>query len=232
MGGECNTGGLFLDNNNNLFVGTVNGLIKFNPDLYRSNNFFPKTHITGISVFYRDTLFIENLKLKYNQNNIKFTFIGLSFSNPEKILYSYKLNGFDKLWSPPSPENTAKYSNLPPGKYQLLVKSCNDEKIWTPNPVEYSFEILKPFWKKWWFIFAITVFFTALIYAFVRQRILKIKQIEQFLIKFNDLIRKYWQILTLIDHFNKKLLNLTHQKSNLIKNQTIFALAQLFHPFI
>jgi len=179
MGGECNTGGLFLDNNNNLFVGTVNGLIKFNPDLYRSNNFFPKTHITGISVFYRDTLLIENLKLKHNQNNIKFTFIGLSFSNPEKILYSYKLNGFDKLWSPPSSENSAKYSNLPPGKYQLLVKSCNDEKIWTPNPVEYSFEILKPFWKKWWFILGVSLLFSAIVYVFVRQRISKIKLIER-----------------------------------------------------
>ena len=179
MGGECNTGGLFLDNNNNLFVGTVNGLIKFNPDLYRSNNFFPKTHITGISVFYRDTLLIENLKLKHNQNNIKFTFIGLSFSNPEKILYSYKLNGFDKLWSPPSPENSAKYSNLPPGKYQLLVKSCNDEKIWTPNPVEYSFEILKPFWKKWWFVLGVSLLFSAIVYVFVRQRISKIKLIER-----------------------------------------------------
>jgi ligand-binding sensor domain-containing protein len=179
MGGECNTGGLFLDGSNNLFVGTVNGLIRFNPDLYRSNNFFPKTHITGLSVFYRDTLLIKNLKLEHNQNNIKFTFIGLSFSNPEKILYSYKLKGFDKLWSPPSPENTAKYSNLSPGKYQLLVKSCNDEKIWTPKPVEYSFEILNPFWKTWWFILAVFLFLIILIYFFIRHRISKIKEIER-----------------------------------------------------
>lgn len=225
-GGECNTGGLFLDENKNLYVGTVNGLIKFNPDLYKTNKFFPKTHITNLSVFYRDTILREKMKFNYNQNNLRFSFIGLSFSNPEKILYSYKLQGFDKQWSPPSPENFAKYSNLPSGKFTLLVKSCNDERIWTPTPVSFSFEILRPFWKKWWFILACVGAISIVILLLTKRRINKIKLIERE--KLKDQIEKSTNELKALraqmnPHFIFNSLNsiqhfvITHEENSAVK---------------
>lgn len=152
IGGECNTGGLLIDENNDLYIGTVNGLSKFNPSKYQENTYIPKVHIIGLSIFYRDTFLNDKVELNYTQNNLRFSFIGLSLTNPEKVQYTYRLKGFDKKWSPYTINNQAFYSNIPPGNYIFEVKASNDNGIWNEKPARIEIIIKPPFWRTWWFI--------------------------------------------------------------------------------
>lgn len=178
-GVESNSHGIFEDNDSSIWFGTVNGLIRYNPKEFLANDNLSKTNITTIKLAYADTLLESGSKLPYSLNNISFYFDGICLTAPEKVLYSYKLENYDKDWSPYTDVNSTKYDNLPPGKYTFKVKSCNNEGIWNIEPVVFIFTIESPFYKTWWFIMMCILFISAIVIVIFRLRVRQIKRKQQ-----------------------------------------------------
>lgn len=178
-GVECNSHGLYEDNKGNVWIGTVNGLSKFSPSNYSPNLIASKLNLTNIKLFYNDTLLANNAELPYNFNNISFNFKGMCFTNSSKVKYICKLEGFDKIWSPETNDNFKTYSNLPPGKYIFKVRSCNNEKIWNKDLIAYSFKILSPWYKSWWFILSLIAFTITIILVVFRIRLNQEKRTQK-----------------------------------------------------
>ena len=165
VGIETNHHAAFKANDGTLWFGTVGGLIKYDPSLFHINTVEPSTRIADVRLFFEDpdwrlwtdtfadwTGIPTNLTLPYHQNHLTFDVVGMSFVSPKKIKYRYKLDGFDKDWSPETQLPTQTYSNLAPGHYTLLVRAKNSDGLWNRTPTSYSFKILMPFWQQWWFI--------------------------------------------------------------------------------
>ena len=167
--GETNEKAAFRDSKGNLWFGTIDGAVQFDQKKEQKNLIPPKTYLTGIDLFHEPATFRENATYAHNKNYFTFHFIGLSFTVPEKVLYQYKLDGVDSDWSPPSGATEATYPYLPPGNYQFLVKACNNDGVWNPQPVTYSFVIMAPFWKQAWFIFLMVIIFMAGFYLVMMQ---------------------------------------------------------------
>ncbi len=178
-GVECNTHGIFEDEQSNVWFGTVNGLMKYSPKEFTLNDNLSKTNISNFKLAFKDTILQNNAELKYYNNNITFYFDGISLANPNKVLYTYKLEGFDKSWSPNTDINYVKYDNLPAGKFTFKVKSCNSEGIWNIEPTSFSFEIKSPFYKTWWFTLLIIIGISAVIISIFRIRLFQIKRKQQ-----------------------------------------------------
>jgi ligand-binding sensor domain-containing protein/signal transduction histidine kinase len=153
-----------VDNAGNVWFGTIQGAVRYDPREDRPNNVPPMTHITGIRLFfdkiettpYADSLtswypIPASLTLPYDQNSLSFDFVGISQRNPQGVRYRWKLDGFDRDWSPISTERRAVYSNLGPGSYTLMVRSFNEDGVADPRPAAFSFTIGPPFWGTWWF---------------------------------------------------------------------------------
>jgi ligand-binding sensor domain-containing protein len=179
MGVESNSHGIYEDNNNSIWFGTVNGLIKYDPNEFTKNEIPSKTIISNIKIDYKDTMLADGAKLPYSLNNINFFFDGISLTNPEKVLYSYKLEGRDKSWSPNTEINNAKFDNLSPGKYTFKVKSCNNEGIWNIEPTTFSFTIKTPFYKTWLFYLTCLSIIIAVFIGVFKYRVNKLKQKQQ-----------------------------------------------------
>ncbi|MBL4654784.1 MAG: hypothetical protein JKY33_03065, partial [Bacteroidia bacterium] len=184
IGVECNQKAIYNDSKNNLWVGTANGLTKYNSKCDKSNSIEAQTHITDIRMFFNevnwsqhaDTLsswynLPENLGLNHNKNHLTFHFIGISLKIPEKVKYRYMLEGADNDWSPPVKETFATYPNISPGEYTFKVKACNDEGIWNKTPATFSFTVAPPFWQTWWFYLMSCLLGLGSIYSFYRIRI-------------------------------------------------------------
>jgi len=108
----------------------------------------------------------QNLSLKYNNNYLTFTFIGITHKQSTKVKYKYQLEGLDKNWSAITLRNEASYGNLSPGKYSFKIKAVNGEGHWSKESV-YSFSIRPPWWKTGWFRICMTLFiFTSLIFLY------------------------------------------------------------------
>jgi signal transduction histidine kinase/ligand-binding sensor domain-containing protein len=226
IGIENNGGCNYIDANNNLWFGTINGAMMFNPSKDHINSIPPTIQLTDIKLFfkkvnwrdekYSQCLFGVNpwfplpqdLKLTHDMNHLSFNFEALSYKAPEKVKYQWKLEGLDQEWSPISSKNEAVYSRIPPGDYIFKVKASNSDGIWTPNSYEYKFTILPSWWNTWWARSIALLIIGLSIYLIVRIRIQNIQQKKRELEK---LVKEKTQEISLqnseIESKNKVLQN-------------------------
>jgi len=179
---ESNTNGIFEDESDIVWFGTVNGLVKYIPDRYKRNQFKNKIHIYKFRLGETDTLLANQVQLPYNYNNITFYYRGLCFTNPDKVKYKVKLAGYDKAFTSPGFDNFSKYTNLEPGTYTFQVLSCNNEGLWDDEPLNYVFTLQTPYFKTWWFTLIVIVLSIVIVYSSFKLRLnhLKLKQQKDF----------------------------------------------------
>lgn len=178
-GVECNSNGTWVDKDGTMWFGTVYGLVKYDPKEYIPNNAESKISITGMRLFYNDTILENGVHLGYNDNNITINFSGISLTNPLKVKYSFILEGFEKKWSPANNSRFATFSNLPPGTYTFKVISSNNEGIWNSQPASFTFTVNRPFWKTTWFIVGLALLSILALVFSIRYRINNIKHREK-----------------------------------------------------
>ncbi|RKY83469.1 hypothetical protein DRQ09_10010, partial [candidate division KSB1 bacterium] len=149
----------------------------------------PTIQIKKFSVNRKDTKIKNSIKLKYFQNNVKFSFSGISFINEKEIKYKYILEGYDKKWSPFVKETNVAYNNLRNGKYTFKVLSYNKQGIPAKEPASVFFIILPPFWRTWWFISGASIIITGFLYLFYKLNLkAKIKQ-EKFIYEYDTSLK-------------------------------------------
>ena len=179
-GVETTLNSSYIDKQGMIWFGTVNGAIKYDHAYDHMNISAPVVHITGVNLFFdkiENTEFAnaENtideisakLILPYNKNHLSFNFIGINFRNPEAVKYKWKLEGFDKDWSPQLTKLEATYSNLPPGKYIFNVMAYNEDGVCSITPAKFAFTIRPPFWATAWFIVSAIIFLVLLLWLIV-----------------------------------------------------------------
>jgi ligand-binding sensor domain-containing protein len=189
VGIETSQNAAMRDSAGDLWFGTIYGATKYNPIEDRPNRTPPKTQITGIRLFfnrieqtpYGDSLSAwypipAKLVLPYSQNHLSFDFVGISLRNPESVRYSWKLEGFDDQWSPPSLQRDAVYSNLPPGNYTFQVKACNEDGVWNAAPQSFAFTITPPVWETWWFRITAAALLVLLLWLGLYLRVRQVKR--------------------------------------------------------
>lgn len=175
-GVECNSNGIWEDNDKSLWFGTVSGLIKHEPLSFKKNKTEPITNIQKIKILNEDTSLASGALLPSDYNTISFYYRGICLTNPERVLYQKKLDGLEKEWSLPNSEDYSKYANLSPGKYTFKVRSCNNEGIWNQEETKFSFEIKYPFYFTWWFILLLLSIIIACFYLLITFRVRSIKK--------------------------------------------------------
>jgi len=133
-----------------LWVATDNGLSFFRPgSLEKPGNEVP-VYITRLNINSRDTGIAGSYELPYDYNNIKISFLALSYKNAGKLLYRYKMEGLDTSWIYTSARET-QYTTLPAGDYRFVVGVRLHNGTWSNTMAGVQFRISLPFWKTWWF---------------------------------------------------------------------------------
>jgi len=171
---EFNTGAYFKDERKgNLYFGGLDGFYWFNPNSIKENKILAKTAITSFEVLNKPYPITLGTKLKYNENTISFTFSSLQYSLPQKNQYEYKLLNYDEGWIYNANNNFARYTRLPSGAYQFLVKSSNYDGVWNETPEVFNFSIATPWYYNTFvkiiyaLLFLITIFG---IYSYLKWR--------------------------------------------------------------
>ncbi|MFZ5553029.1 MAG: ligand-binding sensor domain-containing protein [Bacteroidota bacterium] len=182
---ECNSRAVMNDNDGNIWIGTVKGIIRYNTKEEREIKTSPEIHITGFKLWFEkfDESELsganlnwfgvpENITLRHDQNNITFDYVGLNLDIPSKIEYSYMLEGFDPNWSPPTKNTSVSYSNLAPNTYTFKVKARMENGQWGDEIATVSFTIRPAFWQTWWFflIILMTLVYIAWYYSRLMQK--------------------------------------------------------------
>jgi len=90
----------------------------------------------------------QELCLKPDQREITVRWSSPAFQWPERVRYRTRLVGFDEVWSEPSSDRSASWTNLPPGDYLFEVEATLGGG-WSPAPARLAFRRTPAFTETW-----------------------------------------------------------------------------------
>ncbi len=179
-GDEISPEGLFLDQNDILWIGTYHGLSNFNIRAKSTINYAP--------VCYIEKLFLNGEQIEaetgqvfpHDKNNFVFEINALSFSDEASVEYEYYLRGTGNNYSSyhRGSEYRAYYNNLPPGTYEFVYKAKGKNNIWG-YAEKFEFTIRKAWHQTWLFRMVLVMFFLLAIYLFYIIRMSTLKAQKQ-----------------------------------------------------
>ncbi len=172
---EVNTDLNCIAGNDAVYIVSNKGILRYLPT---DKSLKPKIVLEGVSVFLKDADISHKGKFSYDENNLTFSYTGISFSHPEKIRYQYKLEGLNKEWVN-TKDNHFNIPKLPPGNYTFLVKASVNNQFDNTDEASYSFVIQKPFWLQWWFILCVLFILGSALYYYIKKREIRVKRWER-----------------------------------------------------
>ncbi len=155
----------------------TSGISVFNPAEVPIGKFAPPVYITGIMVN-GDSVSAADSSFGYEENGFSFSFVGLSFRDPGKINYRYKLEGADHEWIY-TKVTSATYQTLEHGDYRFIVQASSNEGVWSTKEAAIGFTIAPAWWQTWLFRTAIVFLIALLIYVGFRARVRQIRNREE-----------------------------------------------------
>jgi ligand-binding sensor domain-containing protein len=166
---ENNLNSCFKDKKGNIWLGTTEGIVLCNTDQNKIKINEPKTQILLLTLNNKIYTNKDIIDLSYDNYSVKVDYIGISLTDPSKVSYKYRLLGLDTTWRKTN-ERFIEYSKISDGIYTFQVLACNRDGIWNTKPVEISFEINEPYWKKIWFWFLIFILLIGIVFILTQIR--------------------------------------------------------------
>ena len=154
-----------------MLVSYKDGFAIFHPDSLAENRELPQPYLVDVKVNEHNLLsgisFGASLpmRLRHRQDVFEFEFSSIAYSEPKKIRYRYRLQGFDENWAETG-RRFLRYTHLPPGKYTFQLLALNSDGLHAEQPLEWHFRILPPWWATWWAYLAYLMAAAAAAYAF------------------------------------------------------------------
>lgn len=152
-----------------VYVGTASGLSIFNENhIYANSKCVLK--ILSVKVAGNELRDSTINKIAYDQNNISFNFVGISFKSDGNITYEYRLDGLDKNneWQT-THQTTINYPTLPSGDYTFNLVAVNNFGV-RSSPYSLSFSIATAWWKSIWFGTLIVILLISLVWYIISLR--------------------------------------------------------------
>lgn len=152
-----------------LFFGTTNGLVAFEPMPYYSpaSGFKPELIVTdisidGTSIQFLDSLYAAHISkqqpMRTQHITIPWTvrkwgveFALLTYSHQELVQYAYRLERVDKEWQYiDGHTHRAVFEHIPSGNYRLHLRAADNYGQWYELPYTIQVRVLAPWYATWW----------------------------------------------------------------------------------
>ena len=132
----------------------------FNPDIAINSPQIPPVVITKVRIPGRLTSREKNetaipisegeIELTHEQNSFNLTFNVQDYSLANQVEYAYMLKGLENSWYTINEQNSVTFRNIPPGKYEFLVKARLHNQDWSEDTTSLRIHINPPLWLTWW----------------------------------------------------------------------------------
>lgn len=136
------------------YLGTTGGLVRFPTVEWAGDSLRSSLLFTGFEILDGDGTRIsllsrggDEIELKNSQNFFKATFSLPETSNPGSLAVQCRLEGFEDNWRDVSDTWSATYTNVPAGRYKLLLR-CAQQGAWS-EPVSLGVRVRNPWWLMW-----------------------------------------------------------------------------------
>lgn len=145
----------------NIYMGSLDGLCRFNPNVVLAKRKSPLAIMTDIRIFAplsdrendEEVLPLNrktSVKLSYMQNNFSITFNTQNYALANQVEYAYMLKGLENAWYTVTDPNNVTFRNIPPGNYCFQVKTRIRNQEWSDEIASLDIHIDPPMWLTWW----------------------------------------------------------------------------------
>lgn len=245
---EFNGGAYYRTRSGEMYFGGINGFNVFDPAAVKDNAYLPPVVITtfrrynsddkeGVAVSEKGISARKEVVLSHNDNIISFEFAALSYRNPKKNQYAYKLEGFNEHWIQLGNRREATFTDLSPGDYVLRVKGSNNDGVWNEEGTRLHIRITPPLWRTTWAYFAYGVMFLGLLFLVRRVELnrqrkkIQLQESEKRAAMAEAQAREKTEMLQIVEEKNKLLdeknKELVRTQEKLIVQEKLASLGQL-----
>ncbi len=147
---DCNVNAFFPETGGGVWIGTSRGLSRYRPTAAPAAGVPPPVVFTSVKVGGKEVDPATILEVPYGQNTLQVRFAALTFVQESNVMFRYRLANREGNWLE-TPQRELNYPTLSPGPYTLEVTARNAQGVWSAEPARLSFQILTPWWLRWWF---------------------------------------------------------------------------------
>jgi signal transduction histidine kinase len=165
------SGPVALSSDGRLWVSMSEGIGMIDLARMRRNSIAPPVHILGLTADGRSLTPADGLKIAPHTRNLEISYTGISLSEPRKVRFRYRLEGFESGWQDAGIRRNAFYTNLRPGHYRFRVLAANNDGIWNETGDSISFELLPAFYQTLWFLVLCILLISSLAFLLYRLRV-------------------------------------------------------------
>jgi signal transduction histidine kinase/ligand-binding sensor domain-containing protein len=140
-----------ISEDGSIWFRTFDGLSLIRPHHLEQNPLAPPVHIERMTADGVASDLSMDLRLPAQVRDLKIDYTALSFVAPEKVLFRYKLEGWDREWQDAGTRRQAFYSNLPPRAYRFRVTASNNSGVWNEHGAALEFTVAPAYWQTNWF---------------------------------------------------------------------------------
>ncbi|PST83018.1 hybrid sensor histidine kinase/response regulator [Pedobacter yulinensis] len=153
----------YTDKQGRMYFGSVNGLVRFSPDDFKTNTYTAPVYLTGLQI-YNDEVpigkegsplsksinFTERIVLRHFESTFSIDFAALSYTAPEMTGYQYRMEGLEKNWTYLKSNRKVYFTKLAPGNYTFLVRAARGHEPSASPVTRLEVRVLPPFWLSRW----------------------------------------------------------------------------------
>jgi signal transduction histidine kinase len=151
-----------------LWFSTSGGVAWIDPEQPHSEIAGPTVIIESVNVDGARISTAAPATLHADARRIVLDYTALSLSAPERLNFSYRLDGYDKAWQDAGRQRQAVYTGLGAGSYTFRVLAHNKDGLPSTKEATFSFQVPLPFYRQPLFIALAAVFLSGSLWMVYR----------------------------------------------------------------
>jgi signal transduction histidine kinase/ligand-binding sensor domain-containing protein len=171
-----------------LWFTTVDSLSVVDPRHIAFNKLLAPVHIEQITADRKRYDANAGLHLPPLIRDLQIDYTALSLVAPEKMLFRYKLEGYDPDWQDAGTRRQVFYTNLPPRNYRFRVTACNNSGVWNEAGAFLDFAIDPAYYQSTWFRLSCVAAVAALLAGLYQLRLRYLRQ--QFNVRMEERVNE------------------------------------------
>ena len=182
---ECNGGspGAWAGSDGRLFFATIKGVAVIDPENIALNTVGPPVRIEEALVDGVETTPGDPLSMSPGSHNLEIRYTALSFIEPRRVQFHYRLKGFSEQWVDAGTRRTAFFTNLPPGNFTFEVMGSNNDDVWSSVTNPLPVVVQAAYFQTTWFKIACLVLLLLTIRAVFKIRMRYLRERERLLVQ-------------------------------------------------
>ena len=173
----------FMDNKGIVYLGTVQGMVSFDPKNVKQKTNFPNIVFTGLTIgdksitpngpdspLHREFDNTSKIILNHKQAQLfGIEYAGISLGHTRNIIYAMQMEGLNPEWQVVNTQRRIVFSGLPAGKYIFRVKASSSKNTWDDSNIRsIEIEVKPPFYLSVWAYVAYSVLILIVIASVIK----------------------------------------------------------------